>query len=112
MTTTTQFKPWSPKRQYALHDREFWAVRFQNGKPHRTKVSCDACGYDAHHYSATFVDCGSAGYVFAVPYAGLNGGTGHELDADEWAADLTDDMEVWLSKCCDYPRRQPRRTTR
>ena len=86
---------WHAKTYYATHDRQYWTTR---------KVSCSACGYDAKHYLAEVVLLSDGRPVLTVPWAGLNGGTGEELD---WPFDDNAPREgttVYLSQCCDYPR--------
>lgn len=86
--------PWQPKTTTAPNDRAWWGTR---------KVSCGACGYDARHYGAEYVILSDGCPLFCVPYSGLNGGTGHELDAEYWDLGPAE-MTVYLSECCDAPR--------
>jgi hypothetical protein len=88
---------------YAFKDREYWSARKVGDKWIPTKLRCSACGYQAPHYQVSYD--GSLAHVFAVPYAGLNGGIGHEIGAEPWIEpdDKRELEDLMLSKCCDAP---------
>ena len=91
------YRIWQPKATVCPDDREWWGSR---------PVTCDACGDKARHYLASYVLLRD-GPLFLVPYAGLNGGIGREIDAGDvrswpWGARELD--AVYLSECCDAPR--------
>lgn len=94
----TTFKVWETRGTLKCDDgRRLWTAR---------PVTCTACGYESRHYEANAFDLGEdeqPRFLFSVPYVGLNGGTGEEVDAPE-GFDFEDGQTVFLSECCDFPR--------
>ena len=118
-------RAWKPKTVTVLEDqREWWVARkgrktvsnpmadaaarargqvvLKRYPSTRSKVSCDACGEESYHFEANYdpkLD------LFAVPYAGSNGGIGYEIEATSWEDVLGKrERRVFLSECCQAPR--------